>query len=113
MANNIKFENNAPKVRSEFKAVKEMILIAIGEKVVNIWTKVITREKVVDTGRFRASTAWIKKNDNEVAVGSNLEYSTVLEIGGVGRKARPTLRMSLLDYKDTYRKIAENLLKNR
>lgn len=104
----ITFENNTKKVLDEAKLKKNQILVAIGEKAVSIWKQIITKEKIVDTGRFRNSTTY-KERKNEVVIGSNVKYAPYLELGTSKMKARPTLKPTILNYGKAYKKIAQQI----
>lgn len=107
----IKFENNTNKILAEAKRKKVQILTAIGEKAVSIWKQIITKKGVVDTGRFRNSTTY-KVMKDYVVIGSNTFYSIFLELGTSRMKARATLKPTVLDFKETYKKIAEQIWKS-
>lgn len=112
MSSRITFEDNSRQILSESDRKIQLILTAIGQKAVTIWKKIITSKKVVDTGRFRNSTNFeVNKNDKSVTVGSALSYSKMLEIGTSKMKARPTLKPTVLEHKEDYRKIAEQIWK--
>ena len=105
---NVKFENNASKILVQADRKKSKILTAIGLKAVSIWMKIITQKKVVDTGRFRNACKSEVHNDY-VIVGNATEYAPYLELGTSRMKARPTLTPAILDYKDSYTKIAKQI----
>ena len=105
-------ENNTQKVLSEMKRKKKLCLLAIGEKARSIWVKEITRMKIVDTGRFRGSADYKTIGEDEVAIGSNVEYAPYLELGTSRQKARPSLRTAILNHKKTYKQIVEAIMKN-
>lgn len=106
----VKLENNTSKILAIADRKKHKILTAIGLKAVDIWTKVITKNKVVDTGRFRQSANY-EVNKNDVTIGSAVEYAKFLELGTSKMKARPTLKPAIFDYKDSYEKLAKNIWK--
>lgn len=109
--NTVTFENNAEKVLVEAQLKKIQILVAIGEKAVSIWKQLITKNKIIDTGRFRNSATYKEQKDS-VIIGSNVEYAPFLELGTSRMKARPTLKPAVLDYGKTYKKIAEQIWKS-
>lgn len=103
----IKIENNAPKVLRELEAKEGMILQAIGLKWQSIVTKIITVKNIVDTGALRSSMTFNKGN-KEVIVGTPKKYATKQEFEN---KKGPYMKPSLLEYKDVYKNIAEQILK--
>ena len=107
---NVNFEDNSGKILIEADRKKQKILTAIGLKAVSIWAKIITQKKVVDTGRFRNSCK-SEPHDDYVLVGSGVEYVPFLELGTSKMKARPTLKPAILDYKDSYTKLAKQIWK--
>ena len=109
----IKFEDNSKKILSEAERKKKKILTAIGLKASTIWTKVIKQKKVVDTGKFSRSPKFEldRSDDNTVIVGSETTYGIYLELGTSKMKARPTLKPAILDYKDSYEKLARQIWK--
>lgn len=107
----IEFEDNFGKVLNEWEGKKKKILTSIGLKATEIWAKIITAKKVVDTGRFRNSLNF-KVNNNEVIIGSGVEYAEYLELGTSKMKARPTLKPTIEDYRESYRRIIEQEMKN-
>ena len=112
MSFSVKFDNNTQKILQENEYKARQILTAIGLKAVSIWTKEITNKKVVDTGRFRSSvTHEVNYADKSVSIGSNVDYAPYLELGSHKMKARPTLKPTIMNYKDAYKKIAEQIWK--
>lgn len=132
MSITINFDSNLSKIQIEENEKKEAILYAIGLKWQSIATKLITTLNIIDTGRLRGSLTFTtyKKTggpSNRVAankssdyikgstdkdsliVGSNVEYAAAQE---ANNKKGPFLRPSILDYRESYKKIAENIFKN-
>lgn len=132
MASNVKFENNAPRLRKEWKQKKEQILYAIGLKWQELSTKVITQRIYSSnkpwklTGRLRASLSFAtstkqgpkkrvgasKGNDyissgskDSVLVGSNVIYAAK-----VNRKHR-FLEDSVLNGRSAFKSVAENIMR--
>lgn len=87
---------------------KQKILTAIGLKAISIWTKIINLKGVVDTGHFKNTNSY-EVNDKSVSVGAIVEYAPYLELGTSKMKARPTLKPTILEYKDSYKKIAKQI----
>ena len=111
MRNTVKFEDNSKKVLSESDKRIKLMLIAIGEKALSIWRKLIDKYKVVDTGTFKRSTTVTPPKSKKITIGSGVDYARHLEVGTSRTKARPTLTESLTDYKDVYKHIAEQIFK--
>lgn len=107
----ITIQDNSNKVLEEAKLKKIQMLVAIGEKAIAIWAKLITKEKLVDTGRYKGSVSY-KEGDDHVVIGSNVEYAPYLELGTSKMRARPTLKPTVLNYRNTYKKLAEQIWKS-
>lgn len=108
----INFENNANVFKKEMDSKVINCLNAVGLKAVSIWQKVITAKKVVDTGRFRNSANYaVKTQDKKVVIGSNVQYAPFLEAGTSRQPARPTLKPAIMDYREDYEKLVEQILK--
>lgn len=124
---NIKFEDNSKPIKSEYKAKKNKILYAIGLKWLEICTKIITVNGIVDTGRLRASLSFItpsesggngaveigdditgRSEEGSIIVGSNVKYASKQELTN---KKGSFIKPSILDYKEDYKEIAKNILK--
>lgn len=109
----IKFENNANVFKKEMDSKVIKCLNAVGLKAVSIWQKVITAKKVVDTGRFRNSANYaVKPSEKKVILGSNVSYAGFLENGTSRQPARPTLKPAIVDYREDYEKLIEQILKD-
>lgn len=106
----IEFEDNSDKILGEWGSKKGKILTAIGLKATEIWAKIITTKKVVDTGRFRNSVNY-QVGEDEVIIGSGIEYAEFLELGTSKMEARPTLKPTIEEYRETYKNIAEQIMK--
>ena len=124
---NIKFEDNSKPIKSEYKAKKNKILYALGLKWLEICTKIITVNGLVDTGRLRASLRFItpsesggngaveigdditgRSEEGSIIVGSNVKYASKQELTN---KKGSFIKPSILDYKEDYKEIAKNILK--
>lgn len=128
----VKMENNVKEVLKVEEEKKAKILYAIGLKWQSICSKIITQRKIVDTGRLRGSLTFItarevgspintvtenKSSDflkgssgdeDTLIVGSNVEYARKQEFEN---KKGAFLRPSVLDYKQDYKDIAEQIWK--
>lgn len=128
----IEYNNNIKEVLKAEEQKKEKILYAIGLKWQSICSKIITQRKIVDTGRLRASLTFITVNkvgspintvtenktsdflsgtsgdENTLIVGSNVEYARKQEFEN---KKGAFLRPSVLEYKNDYKEIAEQIWK--
>ena len=51
-------------------------------------------------------------NKSAVYIGTNVEYSSCVELGTIKMDAQPFLKPAVADHANTYRKIIENELKN-
>lgn len=124
---NIKFEDNSKPIKSEYKAKKNKILYAMGLKWLEICTKIITVKGIVDTGRLRASLSFItpienggngavevgdditgRSEEGSIIVGSNVRYASKQELTN---KKGSFIKPSILDYKEEYKNIAKEILK--
>ena len=104
----ISIENNTPIVIKEWKKKKTLMLIAIGEKWRSLVTKEITVKKIVDTGALRRSMNFkINIFTKKLKVGSPLPYATSQEFDN---PKGPYLKPSLLDYKESYKNVAEHIM---
>ena len=67
----------------------------------------------VDTGNLRNSITHDVDDEEPAAyIGTNVEYAPYVCLGTIHMKAQPFLKSAVNDYKDEYRKIIENELKN-
>lgn len=127
MSVSIKFENNLPQFENELKNKKQAISYAWGLKWLSLASQIITKNKIIDTGRLRASLSFITVNQNgnngafetgdnligssgddgTVIVGSNVKYAAKQEFEN--RKG-PFVRPAITDYKDSYENIAKSIL---
>ena len=128
----VKIEDNSKLVEEIAKQKKQQILYAIGLKWQKICTNIITVNGIVDTGRLRGSLSFITVNkksspisntnnnktkdfldgssgsDNDLIVGTNVEYAKKQELHN---SKGAFLRPSLIDYKEVYEEIAEQIWK--
>jgi len=126
----ISIENNTHVVKAEMKAKIKKMTYAMGLKWQSLATRVITTKRIVDSGRLRGSLTFITsekvgKSINKVEsnqskdflkgraepgkliVGTNVEYADKQEFGPKG----PYLKPSILDYKESYKNISEDIMK--
>lgn len=106
----VKIELNGGKAKGEMKQKKKLALRAIGEKAVTLWKKIITDKGIIDTGRFRNSTSF-KPGKDDVTIYTNVKYAPFLELGTRKQRARPSLKPAIIDNKNVYRKIIEDIMK--
>lgn len=104
----ITLEINTKQLNAAMKGKIDAILKAIGLKWQSIVTKEITTRRIVDTGRLRASMDFnVISSKKVVEVGSPVKYSIKQEFSN---KKGPYLKPSLLNYKDTYKNLAKQIL---
>lgn len=108
MAVNINFDDNSRQILNEAERKKGLILTAIGLKAVTIWNKVTMLYKAIDTGRYKGSQT-SEANINEVVIGTNVEYAPDIELGTSRMKARPILRVTVLNYRKDYEVLAKQI----
>lgn len=66
----------------------------------------------VDTGRLRNSLTYeVDTSNKAVIIGSGVEYAPFVEQGTSKRGAKPYLRPAIIDHRDDYQRIVENILK--
>lgn len=127
----IKFEDNSNKFKADWKDKKQKILYTMGLKWQSICVGIITRNRIVDTGRLRGSLTFITKNkrgdsisrvpenqsddflkgsagENELIVGSNVFYAAHNELNN--RKGA-FLKPSIMNYREDYENTAEAIMK--
>ena len=103
----IKIEDNSDDVLREMESAKERILLTIGLKAEGFAKKAAP----VDTGTLRNSVANAVHED-DVYIGTNLEYAPYVELGTRSTVAKPYLKPAVLNHSATYKKIAEDIMKN-
>ena len=126
MSFSVKFENNFPKYKNEWKERKKEITYAWGLKFISLASKIITRNGIVNTGRLRASLSFItidksgsnggggqdvlngsSGNESDLIVGSNVKYAAKQELEN---KKGPFIRPSITDYREDYKNIAKSIM---
>ena len=137
--NVLKIDDNTKEFLRTHEATKEKILEAIGIQAEGYAVKEITEKKAVDTGLLRNSITHAisgkrpdkdayraDKGDGEgkydgqapadknlaVYIGTNVKYGRYIELGSVGRSARPFLRPAVTEHKEEYQKIIETAMKD-
>lgn len=105
----VQFEDNSSKVLAELKGKEGLICHAIGLKWEKIVKQIITIKGIVDTGALRNSmTFTVSMNKDEITVGSRLDYAAHNELYN---KKGNFLKPSVLDYREVYEDLAEQILK--
>ena len=134
---NIKFTDNSEQVLRAFDAAMERALETIGMVAETHAKEAITRQGAVDTGRLRNSITYaVKKRegeaisyrddegntyrdrigsgveDNEVYIGTNVEYAPYVEMGTSRMPSRPFLKPAATEHGDEYKQIIKESMKN-
>lgn len=127
MSYSVKFENNYPKFKNEWKERKKLITYAWGLKWQSLASKIITANRIVDTGRLRASLSFItvdksgnngafsnsdtlsgsSGNENDLIVGSNVKYAAKQELTN---SKGPFITPAIQNYKSDYQNIAKQIM---
>lgn len=133
----IKFTDNSPEVRRALEAAMARGLEVIGMVAETHAKKAITRQRAVDTGRLRNSITYaVKKREgevypyrddagetyrgrigsgikeNEVYIGTNVEYGPYVELGTSRMPARPFIRPAATEHGEEYKQIMKDSMKN-
>ena len=114
MANisSVRVTSNVGDVKNALPEVLEKALMEIGIEAEGHAKEIITEKGAVDTGRLRNSITHALDGTKAVHIGTNVEYAPYIEAGTSRMKARPFLRPAIEDFKDEYKEILENNLKN-
>lgn len=107
---NVVFTSHAGEIKAELANRIPVILEALGLEAEGNAVTEITTLGAVDTGRLRGSISHAT-SDNEVYIGSNVEYAPYVELGTHKMAARPFLRNAISYYTDDYKRIVEEGLK--
>lgn len=132
----IKFTSNVNDILSALEKGKHNALTAIGSTAETHTKENITADKLVDTGRLRNSityatgdysgigtytdnnkksysdaTARNTPNDNEVGIGTNVEYAAYTELGTQHIAAHHYLKRAVTEHKDEYKKLTAQAIK--
>lgn len=134
----VHFTDNSGEVRRNFQEVLEKALIEMGIEAEAHAKEIITAKGAVDTGRLRNSITFAiggesanissysadrgeggtysgtapKRNMPCVYVGTNVDYAVWIETGTSRMAERPFIRPAVEDFRDEYKEILENNLKN-
>lgn len=104
--------DNSDAVRNALPEALEKALTEIGIEAETHAKEIITEKGAVDTGRLRNSITHALDGTKAVHIGTNVEYAPFVEAGTSRMKARPFLRPAVEDFRDEYKEILENNLKN-
>lgn len=123
----IKLDDNTKIAKDELEKAIESGLLAMGLHWQAVCTQIVTNEKIVDTGRLRASLSFVTPTKavggdsvasseasdelygtapaETILVGSNVEYAAAVNNGTATQRSRNFLDKSLELYADEYKKI--------
>ena len=117
----VKFDDHSPEVLAALKRATVRGLEACGAKAESYAKQELSRAKLhadgsvrpnVITGRLRNSISHVVQN-NEMYVGSNVEYAATVELGGRNPKWKyPYLKPAATEHTGEYKTILANSLKN-
>ena len=132
----IKFTSNVNDILSALEKGKRNALTAIGATAETHTKENITADKLVDTGRLRNSITYAtgdylgigtytdnkKKKysdakarnapkDDEVGIGTNVEYAAYTELGTQHIAAHHYLKRAVTEHKDEYKKLTAQAIK--
>lgn len=108
----VQITSNVDEVRNALPEVLEKALTEIGIEAEGHAKEIITAKGMVVTGLLRNSITHALDGTNAVHIGTNVEYAPFIEAGTSRMAARPFLRPAVEDYRDEYKEILENNLKN-
>ena len=132
----VDYKDNSKQILSALEKGKRNALTAIGATAETHTKENITADKLVDTGRLRNSITYATgdysgigtytdnnkkkysdakarntpKND-EVAIGTNVEYAAYTELGTEKIAAHHYLKRAVTEHKDEYKKLAVEAIK--
>ena len=132
----VDYKDNGQQILSDMEKGKRNALMAIGATAETHAKENITADKLVDTGRLRNSITYAagdysgigtytdnnKKSysdakarntpkDDEVAIGTNVEYAPYLELGTKKIAAHHYLKRAVTEHQDEYKKLAVEAIK--
>ena len=132
----IEFTSNADDILSAMEKGKRNALTAIGATAETHTKENITADKLVDTGRLRNSityatgdysgigtytdsnkksysdaTARNTPKDDEVGIGTNVEYAAYTELGTQHIAAHHYLKRAVTEHQDEYKKLTAQAIK--
>lgn len=108
-----KVTDNAPKVESAFKKQLSLALEAIGQTAEGY----AKEDCPVDTGRLRNSISYAvgEPSENDVVIGTNVEYAPQVEYRDVNHKTGKAhfLRDAAANHSDEYQKLVDEIMRDR
>lgn len=132
----VDYKDNSKQILSALEKGKRNALTAIGATAETHTKENITADKLVDTGRLRNSityaagdysgigtytdnnkksysdaTARNTPKDDEVGIGTNVEYAAYTELGTQHIAAHHYLKRAVTEHKDEYKKLAVEAIK--
>ena len=132
----VDYKDNSKQILSALEKGKRNALTAIGATAETHTKENITADKLVDTGRLRNSITYAtgdylgigtytddkKKKysdakarntpkDDEVAIGTNVEYAAYTELGTQHITAHHYLKRAVTEHKDEYKKLTAQAIK--
>ena len=132
----VDYKDNGQQILSALEKGKRNALTAIGATAETHAKENITADKLVDTGRLRNSityaagdysgigtytdnnkksysdaTARNTPKDDEVGIGTNVEYAAYTELGTQHIAAHHYLKRAVTEHKDEYKKLAVEAIK--
>ena len=132
----VDYKDNSQQILSALEKGKHNALTAIGATAETHTKENITADKLVDTGRLRNSITYAtgdylgigtytdnkKKKysdakarntpkDDEVAIGTNVEYAAYTELGTEKITAHHYLKRAVTEHQDEYKKLAVEAIK--
>ena len=132
----VDYKDNSQQILAALEKGKRNALTAIGASAETHTKENITADKLVDTGRLRNSITYAtgdysgigtytdnkKKKysdakarntpkDDEVAIGTNVEYAPYLELGTKKIAAHHYLKRAATEHKDEYKKLTAQAIK--
>ena len=133
----VDYKDNSKQILSALEKGKRNALTAIGATAETHTKENITADKLVDTGRLRNSityaagdysgigtytdnnkksysdaTARNTPKDDEVGIGTNVEYAAYTELGTQHIAAHHYLKRAVTEHKDEYKKLAVEAIKS-
>lgn len=102
----IEFESNLPEVKEELKAKKKKIFQEWGA----YWLEVVVPITPKDTGDLRKAHSF-KTMAQYVLLYNNKEYAAAVNNGNRGRKPSKFMERAIINKKENYKFIAEDILK--
>lgn len=104
-------KDNSDAIKAALDDAVVRCLTILGMKAEGYAKKNITQMKAVDTGNLRNSITF-QVGEDEVLIGTNVEYATYVELGTRRMRARPYLTRAILDHADEYKSIIDKELRN-